>query len=284
LRKGSFIGVISAVVLILAACSSQKKVTVNENGDDLPFRKVVKSQDPELKFLYAEKYFTNKDYYKAQALFEELIPIWRLTEKGSLCYFRYAQCYYEMEDFYLASYYFKSFNKTHSTDPRAEEALFISALCKVKISPTYSLDQTDTKEAIDQMQLFLDKYPKSIRKDTCNMLIDKLTDKLDRKKFEVAMLYYKTSNYKAASIAFDVCLEYYPESNHKEEIMYYRIKSDFLLAENSIQAKKVERYEETIKSYHNFVSAFPESIYLKSAERILEDSKKQLEMLKQETT
>ena len=253
------------LIISIWSCNSAEKVSVNADGKDLPYRKVLKHNDPELKFQYAEKYFKNKDYYKAIPLYEELIPIWVLTEKGRDCYYRYAESHYYMKDYYLAAYYFKNFHKNNITDPRAEKALFLSALCKVKNSPQYSLDQEETLDGIDQLQLFLDRYPDTELNDTCNLLIDQLYDKLDKKKYEIAYQYYHTEYYKAAIDAFEICLSEFPESDYKEEILYYHLKSCFLLAENSIEKKKLSRYEETIKSYGNFVSAFPESRYLKQA-------------------
>jgi outer membrane protein assembly factor BamD len=44
------------------------------------------------------------------------------------------------------------------------------------------------------------------------------------------------------------------------------IQSKFLLAEGSIDAKKLERYRETMESYITFVSAFPKSNFLDIAE------------------
>jgi len=44
------------------------------------------------------------------------------------------------------------------------------------------------------------------------------------------------------------------------------IQSKYLLAEGSIDTKKLERYRETMESYITFVSAFPKSIFLDSAE------------------
>ena len=49
-------------------------VTVEEDGKDLPFRKVLKHQDNNIKYKYAEKYFTNKEFTKAVELYEELVP------------------------------------------------------------------------------------------------------------------------------------------------------------------------------------------------------------------
>ena len=57
----------------------------------------------------------------------------------------------------------------------------------------------------------------------------------------------------------------------------------FTLMDNSIASidvKKVERFEETIKSYHNFVDSFKNSSYYREAENYYLSSLKELEKLK----
>lgn len=261
---------------VLLSCKTKEKVTVTADGTDLPYRKVVKQSDYKLKFQYAEKYFANEDYYRAQTLYEEVIAPARTEAIGRTAYYKYAECHYRQKDYYLAGYYFKQFNKQNSFDPRAEEALFKSAICKVKVSPEYSLDATETQNAIDQLQLYLDKYPDTEYADTCNQIIDKLIGKLEVKKYEIAMLYFKTENYKSAVVMYDVFLEEFPQSKYKESVLFHKVKSGFLLANYSVLSKKSSRYEETIKSYHNFVSAFPESKYMKEANAIHENAQRKL--------
>ena len=279
--KFRVLGICVVLTAVLASCGSGEKVMVNPDGKDLSYRKVMKHDDDQLRFKYAEKYFTNGDYYKAQSIYEDLIAPHRTEEFGRTCYYKYSECHYLQGDYYLAGYYFKQFHKNNSFDPRAQSALFKSALCKVKISPSYTLDQTDTEGAIDQLQLFLDRYPDTEYRDTCNKIIDKLSLKLDRKKFEVAMLAYKTQQYKAAAVLFDVCLTDFPQSVYKEEILYHKLRSNYLLAINSITKKKIARFEETIKSYDKFVSAFPDSAHKRDAESIEGSARKKLEQLKE---
>ena len=62
--------------------------------------------------------------------------------------------------------------------------------------------------------------------------------------------------------------------------MFLSLKSNYLYAENSVDVKKVERFEETIKSYHNFVDSFKNSNYYREAENYYLSSLKELEKLK----
>ena len=64
----------------------------------------------------------------------------------------------------------------------------------------------------------------------------------------------------------------------KHEVITVQIVAD----SNSVETKKVQRFEETIKSYHNFVDSFGRSGRLKDAENYYLSSLKELEKLKKQ--
>ena len=96
---------------------------------------------------------------------------------------------YKLGDYYLSGFYFKRFIRQYPTSKNTEEAAFLSALCSVKNSPNYKLDQTETLNALDELQIFIDLYPNSNRIDSCNQIMDRLRGKLELKQFENSKLY-----------------------------------------------------------------------------------------------
>jgi outer membrane protein assembly factor BamD len=110
-------------------------------------------------------------------------------------------------------------------------------------------------------------------------LVGALNHKLEQKDFENARLYVKTERYKAASLALKQFIQKYPTSQYREEVQYLIVKSNYLLAEGSIETKKLERFRSTIESYVNFANAYPESEWLKSAQEFFDKSAKQIEKL-----
>ncbi len=220
------------------------------------YTKILKSDDHEYKTEKAIEYYNNKKYDKSLALFEAVIPYQRLSPNFEELYFKYAFSNYHVGDYYLANYYFKSFAKQFPNSQYAEESLFLAAICSVKNSPNYLLDQTETQSAIDELQLFMNRYPLSPKKDTCNKIVDQLVSKLEKKAYENAYLYYKTENYKSAVIAFKSVLEDFPASKMKNEVMLLIVKAGYKYADLSIAEKKEERYKETMKNYNNFASLF----------------------------
>ena len=244
------------------------------------YNKLLKSTDYELKLQKGIEYFGKRDWERSQALLEEVLPLYRTSLKGEEAYYKYCYTYYNMHDYYLAGYYFKSFSKFYPGSAQAEECLFMSGVCNLNNSPRYSLDQTETQDAIRDFQVFLDRYPESNRRDTCNKIIDNLRFKLEKKAFENAKLYYKIQNYKSASIALAALIKEYPRSFFREEAMFLILKSDYLYADLSIEDKKLERYEQTIKSYLNFAAQFPNSKRRKEAERIHHAAESNINLLK----
>lgn len=255
-----------AIVMVLAGCSK--------------YQRVLKSNDFEKKFDMAKVYYDNGKYQKAFPLFEELITVFRGTSKAEDVYYYYAYCNYHLGDYMLAGYHFDNFVRTFPRSTRAEDGHFMNAKCYFLDSADPSLDQASTKKAIDQMQLFINKYPESPKVDECNDLMDRLRFKLETKAYNGAKLYYRLGEYKAAIFALRNTLKDYPDTKYREEISFMVLRSSFLLADNSIITKKAERFEETVRECDAFIERHPRSSDLKSAENIKSDSKRELEKLK----
>lgn len=243
------------------------------------YNKVLKSQDVDLKYTWAMKYFERSDFNRALPLFEELIAVTRGTQRSETIYYHYAQSYFGLRDYYLAGFYFESFVKTYPNSEKAEEAAFMAALCFYKNSPGYSLDQSDTKRAIQKFQIFLERYPNSEKRDTSNVLVENMIRKLEKKAYESAMLYHKIEQYKSAVIALNNVLREYPNSEYKEEILFRILESNYLLAVRSVEEKKYDRLKDTIKSYHTFVDSYPESSKVRQAEALYETTIRELERI-----
>ncbi len=243
------------------------------------FNKLMKSDNHAEKKDGAIKYFNEKEYENAAALLEDVIPFYKLSIEGEKLYYYYCMSNYYTGDYYLASYYFRRFINQYPSSQYAEECQFLSAMCSVYNSPEYSLDQTETLNALDQLQIFIDMHPNSSLVDSSNQIMDRLNMKLETKQFESAKLYYQTENYKAAVTSFKLHLEDYPNSKFKEEALYLSVKSRYSLAINSIDSKKLERLHDTLKSYRKFVAEFPTSEYNKELKDLNRKAEKEIKLI-----
>jgi len=235
---------------------------------------MLKSTNLDEKLDYAVKLYDKKQYYKALPLFEELITLYRGTKKAEKTYYYFAYTNYKLEDYASAAFDFENFAKTFPSSEWAEECSFMSAYCYYQDSPEYSLDQTNTLKAISQMQLFADHYPASKRIAECNELIDQLRWKLELKSYDIAKLYFSMEEYKAAVTSYKNLVKDFPSTKFREEALFMILKAGFRLADNSIDSKKAERFQQAQLSYAEFVNAYPQSKYKKDADDINEAIKK----------
>jgi len=257
----------AGIALFFNACT-----TVN-------YSKILKGGDANLKLKTANDYYEIGNYPKAMPLYEDLISMYRGTTKSQDIYFRYAYCNYYLKDYIIASYYFNNFVKTYPTSKYTEEAMFMSGISDYKSSPVYSLDQSDSYHAIDNLQSFMAAYPNSNLIDSCNVIILELRAKLEKKAFENAYLYYKLEDYKGALIAFKGVLRDFPESHYKEDVLYWMLVTRYEIANKSVFNKKAERLQDTINSYYKFIDTFPDSKRISNAEHYFKLSLKQLDSI-----
>ncbi len=285
-----FIG-ITLLILLASSCRNEKKL-YESNGSTVKksdiavgrYNKLVKHGTIDEKYEAAVRYFEREDYTRALALFEELMGVYRGTAKGEEVHYYYAYSNYNVEDYLVAGYQFRTYVRMYPNNKHTEECAYMNAYCFYLNSPEYSLDQIDTKLAIKEFQSFTTKYPQSERIPRCNEIIDELRAKLERKSFENAMLYYNTGDYKASVVAFANHNKDFPGNQHTEQLNYLIIKSYYLLALNSIESKKQERFKAAIDTYIKFAESFPNSAYMKDAEMIYTSAIKGLEKYNKQTS
>lgn len=251
MKKISILPLIAALV-VLSSCSE--------------YSQVLKEDDYGRKFEMANSLYENEPTSatrnKAIGLYEQIYQRMPKQGEGELAYFRIGKAYYLNGDYYMGGYYLGVFPQRFPYSPKAEEALFLSAMCSVHNSPDFSLDQLETEVAINNLQQFANRYPNSPLVDSCNAIIDGLHFKLETKAYEAVLLYSKTENYRAAVNSSLVFAEDYPMSVFNEDVQVTLVSNSQMLAKNSIEAKKMERTEEAIERYSTFVAAFPESTSL----------------------
>src|SRR5690554_981066 len=79
------------------------------------YQKVLKSPNPEYKYKRAVEYYQAEEYYKALPLLEELMPLYKGTDKGQEIYFYWCYANYHLYELITASYHFKSMQKLTPT-------------------------------------------------------------------------------------------------------------------------------------------------------------------------
>jgi len=247
------------------------------------FEKVIKSEDPLVKFDKAFYYYDKGEYVKAGTLFDQLAPLTRGTRKADSVFFFQAMTQFNLNDYIISGHYFSTFVRMYENSHFIEEAAYMEAYCYYMQSPRAELDQVSTNQALDAFRLYMIRYPKSPRIADCQRILLELNQKLQEKAFVGARLYYNLDDYKAAIVALSNCLVDYPETKYREEIMFMLLKSKYMLAVNSVQAKRMERFQDTVDEYYSFVTEFPESKSKKEAEDMYSECSKYVKETDTET-
>lgn len=268
MRQNLFLKTLSLLfaVVMLLSCSDS-------------FDKIRNSGDVELMTAKADEYFQEGNWLNAQILYEQLLGAYRGKSKSEEIFFNYAKTYFEQQQYILAAYHFKRFAITYPNSVLREEADFMVAYSEYQQSPKFRLDQQPTKFAMESFQTFINRYPASDKVAQCNELMDELRQKLERKAFSASMLYYDTRDYQSAAHTFENFARDYPDSDRIIEARYLAVKSEYLLAKNSIPSKQFERYEVVVEDFEAFEEKHPESIYLQELRSYYELSKQNLNKL-----
>jgi len=240
------------------------------------YEKILKSTDYELKKTKAREYFETGRYVRATELLSQVMPRYRATEEAEDLAWLNAQSYYGMKDYLMAGAEYRKISEIYPYGSHAEEAAFMSALCDYYMSPRPTLDQTTSNSAIDGFTLFIRRFPASTRVEEARSFITELTEKLVQKSYLSAKLYYDMKQYKAAVVALDNSLKEYPETKYREELMFLKLNSLFLYAENSVADKQRERFQDALDDYFSFMEEFPETAYSRDVTRIYQTTTRRL--------
>ena len=248
------------------------------------YQKMLNNPDVTAKYKAAEAYYNTGEYRRANRLYEQILPSYRGKPQAQRVIFFFANSYLQTKDYYLAAYQFESFVKSFPQSDKLQEASFLGAKCYYMLSPRYSLDQTNTNDALDKLQIFIDNYPNSEFLAEANAYVQELQTKLEKKDFEISKQYHTIRDYKAAINAFDNFIASYPGTPFREDALYYKFLSSYEIATNSIYYKKLERLKDLQGIYDNITRYYPETLFLEDLDKKMERAAKEISLLENNTT
>jgi outer membrane protein assembly factor BamD len=240
-----------AVALALWAAASCKS----------EFQTLLEGYDEDAKYAAAFDYFNQGKFAKAAQLFESLSVTTNGTERDDTIQFYWGLSNYRYKDFYTAETNFKDFIDKYPRSPFAEEAGYLRIDCLYNSSLRYELDQSSSVQTISAIGEYLTNYPQTQHLDACRDILADLGERMDRKAYEGAKLYYKMEDYLASRIALKNVLKDDADNKFREEILYYAAKSSYKYAQLSVPEKQRERYLTFVDDYLNFVGEFESSVY-----------------------
>lgn len=234
-----------------------------------------KSTDANLKYSYAKKYYNMGKYKQAAELLEDVVPLFNGTSEGEQSLFLLANSYYKSKRPYFASAYFRRYYTNYPKAPMAEEARFKSGYGLYVVSPDARLDQTDTYDAIKELQGYLEFYPKGQYAKDAEKYLFNLQDKLAYKQYLDSKLYYNLgifmgNNYRSCIVTSKDALKNFPYTKYREDFVFLILQAQYKEAMNSIREKAQTRYREVLDQYYSYINEYPNGKYLKQAKNIYE--------------
>jgi outer membrane protein assembly factor BamD len=245
------------------------------------YSKVLKSKDVDYKFDYAKRAFEQKKYVQASTVLTDVITPLRGGPKGEESLYLLAMSYYESKDYLNSGVYFKTYYTRYPKGTYAELARFYGGYGYYLESPDPQLDQSMTNKAIEELQGFIDYFPKSDKVSIAQNAIFELQDKLTLKELQNAQLYYNLgnfmgNNYESAIIVSENALKSYPYTKYREDFEMLILKSKYQEARQSIDERQEERYRDVVDEYFSYVNNFPDSKNKKEAENIYKIAQKHI--------
>lgn len=241
--------------------------------------RVQKSDDPNYKFDYAKRAFEQKKYQQAATILKDCITVFKGSDKAEESLYLLARSYYENKDYLNSGAYFQTYYNRYPKGKYAELARFFSGYGYYLDSPEAQLDQSGTVKAIEELQAFLDYFPRSEKVSIAQNAIFELQDKLTLKELQNAQLYYNLgnymgNNYESAVIVARNAIKTYPYSKYKEELEMLILKSRYQEASLSIDERKAERFSDVIDEYYSFINNYPDSPNRQEADNIFKIAQK----------
>lgn len=194
-----------------------------------------------------------------------------------------ARSYKENGEFLLAANEYERFTKIYRADERLPEANFEWATTYFDLSPESALDQSDTKRAIQEFELFMDRFPDNDLVNDAQEMIVQLRTKLAKKQFDTAKLYERRELHEAAALSFESVFDLYPDTEWAQQALVGAIRSYIAYSDQSIPSRQAERLQAAIKNYDRLTQIFQESPYLKEAESLYKEAQSKLDDLEEDS-
>ena len=255
--------VVLGAIIAMSSCKSQYELLLNSN-------------DADAKYEAAFEYFNLNKYSKAASLFESLAVLTDGTERDDTVRYYWGLSNYKYKDYYTAETNFDQFIQSYPRSPFTSEARYLRLDCLYRQTLRYELDQSPTYKAINEISAYILEYPSNVHMQECRDMLVELNERLDKKAYEAAKLYYKMEDYLASRVAFKNVLKDDAENMYREDILYYIAMSSYKYAHQSVPEKQKERYLAFVDDYLNFIGEIPESQYRKELDSVNQRAQKAL--------
>ena len=237
------------VTVLLALCIAGGAYGCGSSGE-------IVNMGAEERFAAGKQLFDEEDYLEAIAEFE----IVKLQFPGSAvaddAQFHLGESHFNRGEYLLAIEDFRTLKRNMGSSPLVPPAQYRIGLSYYMLAPRSDLDQTYTRQSIDEFQAFVEYYPLDERRGDAEEKIRELNGRLAKKIFESAEQYVKLGYHRSAGFYFDFVVQQYHDSPYAEPAAIGKITT-------LIDRK---RYDEAGEEITRFSERYPDSPLRSQAE------------------
>jgi len=186
-----------------------------------PYR-AKKTNQPGEKLAAADALFKRGKYSQAAIEYKDFLQTFAGDDRCDYAQFRVAESYRMDEEYALAAVEYGILSTDYGYSSYVGDAFFLEAVCAFKQSPRVERDQAKSYEALERVNRFLQVFPTSPRADEGRALQREIQEKLGKKEFLSASLYFRKKHYTAALVYFDKIIDLYPATTWAARSHYYR--------------------------------------------------------------
>ena len=197
--------------------------------------------------------------FRAQTLFKQLVEDFPDSKERKQAMLLIARSHYRFEEYEEAKFHFQKFIDLYPMHKNADRAYFFKAMSDYQRIDLALRDQTATKEARDEFQQLISRFPKSQYLEQAKQKKSECDFKLAKNIFEVGKFYYRTGAYLSAISRFKDLLKNHAKQNFFDE-------AAFLLAESHYHEQS---FKGAFLLYEKFKNEYPRSRFTLKAKKRL---------------
>ncbi len=199
----SRLAVLTVAALSLGACGARRATVPPANADADQFL-----------FERGSAEFKDRKWIAAREYYRQIVDNYPQSQYRPDAKLGVGDSYigeHSTESLLLAVNEFREFLTFYPTSPRADYAQYRLAFAQSEQMLAPERDQTNTREAIKELQVFLDRYPNSPILPDAQALMRKAKDRLSEASYRVGFFYFRSKWWPGAIDRFQQVLKEDPE-------------------------------------------------------------------------
>lgn len=198
---------------------------------------------------YAKNLMIDENYDEAIREYQSILLQYAGSPVNDDAQYFLALTYYKREQYLLAAYEFSKLIKGIPSSEFVQDAQFMLADSYYQLSPTYQLEQSYSKKAVEEFQAFIEFFPLHPKVEEAERKITELYSKFAEKDYNSAVIYEKMEYYTAAIKYFTMVKDTYHDSKYAP-LAHYKLINLLILR---------NRTDEALVSISEYLKKYPES-------------------------